>query len=372
MSGRLQPRPRQSLARQHVHGEFHVHRGFQRVAVQLAVTLRRMAVAHIEQSSRHAHRQVNRHAFGHFVEIHVAAEPAGIARSRRRLRRPCRRRHASQHGMQRHRVLPQMLARLLGSGHTLLHIQVPAHILETVLHLHRQIAVHSALHDAVIADRPIAIQSQMREMHRQDIAGRRACYIERTSLRISAEHAGDALLIGPTGIHRGGVDGIARRHGQHRRIERRELAIENRRHKIVSLRPTRTWLRSTRSRKLVRHRMLLIVAIDEDDRAGDRTAGKRAGQFLGSALLVFGEEVDCAPVQCALQLVAPERARELVTLLFQFHGIADRRAIKIGGGEPFARKRGRLGQQERRYQHQQRGSIAHSVHSRRIETVEVS
>jgi hypothetical protein len=57
-----------------------------------------------------------------------------------------------------------MLAGLLGGGDAVLAVEVPAHVLETVLHLHGQIAVHPTIHDAVIADSPIAVEAQACEV----------------------------------------------------------------------------------------------------------------------------------------------------------------------------------------------------------------
>ena len=82
--------------------EFDVHRRLERVAIQLAVALRRVAVADVEQRARLRDRQIDGRAFDDFVEIHVAAEAARIAGRRRRRAESRRDGDAAEHRPERH------------------------------------------------------------------------------------------------------------------------------------------------------------------------------------------------------------------------------------------------------------------------------
>ena len=55
VGGGLHPRAADRLVRNHVHGELHIHGRLQRVAVEFAVALCRMAVADIEERAGDIH-----------------------------------------------------------------------------------------------------------------------------------------------------------------------------------------------------------------------------------------------------------------------------------------------------------------------------
>src|SRR5205814_6165650 len=83
------------------------------------------------------HRQIDRRALDHFIEVHVPAIAAGISCPRSSRCRRRRRRHTPQHGPQRHRIILQVLRRLFHRRHTARRMQVPSHTFSCILHFHR-------------------------------------------------------------------------------------------------------------------------------------------------------------------------------------------------------------------------------------------
>src|SRR5687768_1134269 len=61
-----------------VHGKFDVHRRFQGIAGELAISLSGVAIADEEQRTWMVHGQVNRRSLDQLVVVHVAAETSGI------------------------------------------------------------------------------------------------------------------------------------------------------------------------------------------------------------------------------------------------------------------------------------------------------
>ncbi len=113
-----------------------------------------------------------------------------------------------------------MLRRFFRTRHAAFPIQMPAHILEPVFHLDRPIAVQPVAHDAIIADRIIAIQAKARDVHSERVSRRCSLNVEGTSLGIAAQHACNAFFICAACIHRGAVNRVSRRNGKHRFIFR--------------------------------------------------------------------------------------------------------------------------------------------------------
>src|SRR6476620_1477196 len=104
-----------------------------------------------------------------------------------------------------------MFRRLFGRRCAFSQIEMPAHILPAVLHLHRHAAIHRAIDDSVIADGPVAVQTNAREMDRHCVSRRSSLDVERASLRISAEHAAYTFFLLAARIHGSGMNGVARR-----------------------------------------------------------------------------------------------------------------------------------------------------------------
>jgi hypothetical protein len=80
--GRLDAWRGDAFVRDQVDREFDVHGGFESVAVQFAVPLQGMTIAHVEQGAGLANLQVDRGALDDAVEIHVATEVSRVARAR--------------------------------------------------------------------------------------------------------------------------------------------------------------------------------------------------------------------------------------------------------------------------------------------------
>src|SRR6202035_3751139 len=93
-------------------------------------------------------------------------------------------------------------------GDTALRVKMPAHILPAILHLHCQITIHSSVHDAIVADGPIAIQTEARQMYDQGIPRSRRLDEERSGLRIPTQDARNALFIRTAGVDGRCVDGV--------------------------------------------------------------------------------------------------------------------------------------------------------------------
>src|SRR5258708_12923869 len=81
----------------------------------------------------------------------------------------------------------QMLSWFFWRSSSIRQVEMPANILEPVLHLDRPIAVQSASDDPVIADCIIAIQSKPRDVHGDRVSRRCSFDIERTGFAIAAE-----------------------------------------------------------------------------------------------------------------------------------------------------------------------------------------
>src|ERR1700691_2252412 len=101
-----------------------------------------------------------------------------------------------------------MLCRFFRSGHLALCIQMPAHRLAAMFHLHGKITVQPAINYRVVADGPIAIQAQAREVNHQRVSRRSSLNVEGSSFRISTEYAGHAFFVGAASVDGGGVNGV--------------------------------------------------------------------------------------------------------------------------------------------------------------------
>ena len=129
-----------------------------------------------------------------------------------------------------------MFRRFFRSRHAVLPIEMPAHILESVLHLGGPIAVKTAANNSVITDRPIAIQTKSHNVHGQRVSGRCRLDVEGSGFRIAAENARDTFLVRAASIDRGGMNRVTGSDSQHRFVFRRKSPIENGWHKLMPLR----------------------------------------------------------------------------------------------------------------------------------------
>src|SRR5262249_49959842 len=151
------------------------------------------------------------------VEVHVAAEAPGITGWRRCRPESWRDGDAAEHRSNRHREILQMVRRVLGHREPALPGQVPAGGLEAVLPLYGELPAERAPDDPVVAGRPVPIQADASETDREHVAWHRRLDVERTGLRIAAEHARDAMLIDTSSVHGRGVHRVAGPDVQHRR-----------------------------------------------------------------------------------------------------------------------------------------------------------
>src|ERR1041384_6107311 len=149
-----------------------------------------MAVTDEKQRAGPVHGQVDRDTFDDFVEVHVAAEAAGITRWHRAAGR--RSSNTPEHGTKRHSAALQVIATALtGSDHPL-SLEMPASIVSSILERHCHVAVDGAVNDSVIADGVVSIQANAREVYRQRVTGPSGFDVERTGFRIAADRSPDA------------------------------------------------------------------------------------------------------------------------------------------------------------------------------------
>ena len=174
-----------------------------------------MAVAYIKHRAWCTNRKINRCAFNDFVEIHVAAVAAGIARAGWRLRRSRRGRNATEHRPQRNGVACEMFRGFLWCRDAFCRVQMPANILTAVFAFDGEVAVNAAIDNVVVAHRPIAVQAQADNVHDKRVAGNRRFNIERPRFRIASKNACHPFFVGAACVHCCRVNGIARRNRKH-------------------------------------------------------------------------------------------------------------------------------------------------------------
>ena len=98
-------RTREMFVGDDVDGELDVHGGFERVAVEFAVTLQGVSIAQVKKRAGVGDGQVDGGAFGDLVEVHVAAVAAGVAGTGWCLRGACGRGDAAEHWFERDGVV---------------------------------------------------------------------------------------------------------------------------------------------------------------------------------------------------------------------------------------------------------------------------
>src|SRR4051812_6891384 len=224
------------------------------------------------------------------------------------------------------------------SCHTSCAIQFPPDAFTQVFRLDCEVAAQATFDNRIVTNRPITIQTHTRQMDYQRVSRRSSFNVERTGLRITTEHPRYTFFVRSARIHCGGVNGVTGPDRQHRFIVRRKLTIENCRRELMPLWCTRASLWNFLRGERMGSRMLLVLRIREDNRAGYRVAVDGAVAFLRS-VFVRREEVKLVSRQRSLQLVATESAGQLVSALGQVQFIVDGRAEQIGGCHPSARNR---------------------------------
>ena len=99
--------------------------------------------------------------------------------------------------------------------------------LPTVLHLDCKPAVGGAFDQIVVADRPVAVEAEAQDVHDEGVGRHSRLNIEGTGVRIAAKHSPDVVVVGAAGVNGRSVDRISRFDGKDRRVEGRELAVED-------------------------------------------------------------------------------------------------------------------------------------------------
>src|SRR5262245_27291843 len=259
-----------------------------------------MPVTYKEQRAGHVHRQVDGDAFNDFVEVHISAEAAGIARDNSAAEGCCS--NTSEHGTKLHGEGLQVIARALAGCNHALAVETPANILPSVLEFYSHTAVNGAVNDGVIADGVISIQSNAREVYGERVTGPRGLNVERSGLRIAAQRSRDAAFIRAAGINRGGVNSVARPDPQHGLRRSGEFPMESCWREFVALRTTARHRLSTGGYCVFLH-ILRIVRERFDELPRERPTAQCSGAFDG-AEVVASDEVQDVALQCALDLLS--------------------------------------------------------------------
>src|SRR5579859_2468648 len=113
---------------------------------------------------------------------------------------------------------------------------MPAHVFESILHFDRPIAVQSAAHDPIVADRIIAIQAKPFDMDDKRVSRSRRLNVKRPSLWIASQDSRYALFVRASGIHRRGVNRVAWSNSQNGFVLSGKPPVKSGRRKFVALR----------------------------------------------------------------------------------------------------------------------------------------
>src|SRR5882757_440550 len=130
----------------------------------------------------------------------------------------------------------------------------------------------------------------MNEMDNECVAGLGTLDVEGTGLRITAEDALDAVHVAPTSVYRRCVDGISRSDCQNRLVERRELTVVDRRHKLMTLQCSVFEHRRGRRAEAILQWMGLIGG-GFDRSSGDNSALDRRINFGRSTVIAGGQQM---------------------------------------------------------------------------------
>ncbi|MNM84434.1 hypothetical protein D3C81_965220 [compost metagenome] len=187
-----------------------------------AIALQGVAVAHVQQRARLLHRQIDGVAFDDGIEIHVAAEVAGVTGGERRVAEARCDRQAAEHRLYRHFEALQCAARCLRTCNAAHAIQFPANGVAQRRGLGGDAWRLQPSHHAIEAVGVVAVELERGDGDRQRVAGFGAGDKERPDLRVAEQRAGDAFLIDAAGIQRPGLHRIAGPDHQHRCTVRAE------------------------------------------------------------------------------------------------------------------------------------------------------
>src|SRR5581483_6733547 len=287
--------------------------------------------------------QVDRCTFSDFVEVHIAAKEARIARAWGCLCRAGCSCDAPEHRPERNSEVSQVLAGFVRRCGTFRQIQMPSDIFARIFHLDRQIAIQRAVDNAIVADRPVTVKAKSADMHHEYVARHCALNIERAGLRITARDAADSLSVAAARIHRGGVNRISRRDCQNGLIERGELTVEHGGREFVALRRpvVQGRHRSCGQGELVG--TVRLPGIGGDHGSGENSFFNVALNVKGILVFVSGNEVNRIAAYGPFELIAIKIASELRALLLEFQAHVAGCTEEIFGDDPASGKRRRLG-----------------------------
>ncbi|CRD58105.1 hypothetical protein BN1263540016 [Stenotrophomonas indicatrix] len=352
---RFHPRRCDRMLLQQLHFHHHIQRCLQRPLRGFAIALERMAITQVHQGTRLLHGQVDRIAFDHGVEVHVAAEVTGIAGGERRVAEARRQRQAAEHRLHRHFEMPQATTCALRTGDAPAAVQLPAHRLAQPGGFGSHPRRLQAPHQAIQAVGVVTVERQRGERDRQRVAGFGADHEKRPDLWIAEQRAGDALLVDAAGVQRAGLYRVPRPDHQHRRTVGAEgIGIVSRR-EHMALRCGRNPRRYFPGAEGVDGTRLAVVGVRLIALSLHPRPVNAPVELVALALAVGCGEYHLPGTQGAGDRVGVQTAGDTPVLHVHLQGLVVPAAPQVGGNDPLFGSQRIQGQQRQQHCRQSHG-----------------
>ena len=301
-----------------------------------------MGVAEVEESSGIGDGEVDGGAFGNLVEVHVAAPVAGVAGGRGSAAGAGRSGDTAEHGTERDSVVGEVLGGVAGRGGAVGEVEAPGNGLAGVFHADGEVAVEGALDDGVVAAGGGAVEAEADDVDDEGVSGGGGLDVEGAGLGVATGNALDVMLVVAAGVDGGGVDGVTGVYCQDGFVEGRELTVEDGGGELVALGRRGGTRRNKGCGERDGEGVLLLGDVDGDDFAGESAVFEGGGEFVGVAVVVFGEGMEVVAGEGAFQGVAVEFAGEFVGLLGEVEAGVAGGAVEVGSDDPAPGERGCL------------------------------
>ena len=362
--------PRDRFGADQLHRELDVHGSLERVAVELAVALDRVAVADIQERTGLADGQIDGRALDDLVEVHVAADTPVVGRSHGRAGVAGRDADAAEHRTRRDGEIRKAVGGFRELREARLQIQAPDDVVPLLLVLGGPVGCDGAAHEAVVADGCAAVELQLLHADDEEVSRHRALDVERTGLGVATDGACLTLRVDAAGIDRPCAHGVAGPDAEHGLDRAREDAVE-----LLRLEVQRA-----RRHGLVRRGPSRPPGHGRSEAGGlAREAGRsRELPFLEAALELVERAPRILPLEADPIAVALDRARDrrrlaaahgagqLAAVDFHLHPVCERVAEEGDHQLPFAGEvrcgsGGKRGGDEKDQRHAGEGSERHAA-----------
>ena len=175
-----------------------------------------MAVAEIEERAGVGDGEVDGGAFGDFVEVHVAAEAAGVSGWWRSAGGAGGGGDAAEHGMDGDGDVLEVFGRRVGSGGAFGKVKMPADGFAVVAGLDGEVGREGGLDDGIVAAGVVAVEAEAVEMDDEGVAGHGSLNVEGAGFGVASGGAADAVFVYAAGVDGCGLDGVAGVDGEDR------------------------------------------------------------------------------------------------------------------------------------------------------------